>query len=176
LASTTERFGMNTRRTILLGVVFALTSPIGVHAQPSSVATEVELKDVLRDFERTWNLHDTKAWSSFLTEDAWFTQAWDSYGRQKGRDSAVTLFNSNFLDSDLSLTVIRIRTMADGTATVAMRVVTSYLPKTDGNYRIVFEDEPAISRWRKVDGVWKMFFFTTDKGWALDQLKKDGFE
>lgn len=167
---------MNTRRKILIGVVFVLASPIGVHAQSPSVAAEGELKDVLRDFERTWNLHDTKAWSDFLTDDAWVTQAWDSYGRQKGRDSAETLFKSNFLDSDLSLTVIRIRTMADGTATVAMRLVTSYLPKIDGKYRIVFEDEPVISRWRKVDGVWKMFFFTTHKGWALDQLKKDGFE
>lgn len=169
---------MNTRRMLLgLGVFVALgLAPQGQAQSPTTVAAESELQDVLRNFERAWNLHDAAAWASFLTEDAWVTQKWDYYGRQKGRESALTLFNSNFKDSDLSLTVRRIRIMPDDTATVAMRVVLSYLPVTDGKYRIVFEDDPAISRWRKENGAWKLFFYTTDKGWAFDQLKKDGFE
>jgi hypothetical protein len=61
--------------------------------------------------------------------------------------------------------------MPDGTATVAMRVSFSYLPNTDGKYRIVFDEEPTISRWRKDGGRWRIFFFTSDKGWAIDQLK-----
>jgi uncharacterized protein (TIGR02246 family) len=169
---------MNTRRMLLgFGVFMAMGSAIKGQAQsPPEATAESGLQEVLRNFERTWNLHDATAWASFLTEDAWVTQAWDFYGRQKSRASAVTLFNSNFKDADLTLTVRRIRIMPDDSATVAMRVVLSYLPVTNGKYRIVFEDDPAISRWRKENGAWKMFFYTTDKGWALDQLKKDGFE
>lgn len=168
---------MNKRHLLLLGVsVLALTLPIAVHPQPGPATEEQKLREVLRNYERAWNLHDANAWSSFLTDDIWFTQARDSYGRQKGRDNAVDLFKSNFLDSELAQQVVRIRMMPDGTATVAMSEVLSYLPKTDGKYKTVFESDPVISRWRKEGGTWKMFFFTSHKGWALDQLKKDGVE
>jgi len=66
--------------------------------------------------------------------------------------------------------------MPDGTATVAKTIAVSYLPKTDGKYRMVFESNPAISRWKKEGSTWKMFFFTSHEGWARDQLKKDGIE
>ena len=165
------------RRTLLLGSAIELVSlPAAVQGQPVAAAEEQALREVLAQYEQAWNLHDVSAWSNFLTDDIWFALAWDFYGRGKGRESAVNLFKSNFLDCDLTQHVDRVRFMPDGSATVAMRVSYSYLPKTDGKYRIVFDKDPAISRWRKEGSTWRMFFFTSDKGWATDQLKKDGLE
>jgi uncharacterized protein (TIGR02246 family) len=165
------------RRTLVVGLASEVISLTALaQAQPTTAVEEQDLRKALVQYEQAWNGHDVNAWSNFLTDDIWFTQAWDSYGRQKGRENAVNLFKSNFLDSDLTQHVDRVRFMPDGTATVAMRVSFSYLPKTDGKYRIVFDKDPAISRWRKEGGRWRMFFFTSDKGWAIDQLKKDGLE
>ena len=145
-------------------------------AQSPPPATEAALRDVFHRYEQAWNRHDVQAWAAFLCADVWFTQAWDSYERQKGRDNAVALFESNFKDSDLTWEVLGLRMMPDGSVTVKLRHVLSYLPKVDGKYRIVFDKAPVVSRWRLEDGQWRMFFFTSDKGWALDLLKKDGLE
>ncbi|ROZ77022.1 nuclear transport factor 2 family protein [Ramlibacter sp. WS9] len=166
---------MKRRRLIFAAFsVVALASSFVVSAQPSP--EEKQLRDRLLAYQQAWNRHDLAAWSSFLSDDIWFTQALDFYGRQKGRESAETLFKSNFADSELTQDVKKVRMMPDGTATVAMREVVAHLPKTDGKYKAVFESEPVIGRWRKDAGVWKMFFFTSHKGWALDELKKDGVE
>jgi ketosteroid isomerase-like protein len=168
---------MNRRHTLLIAVsVLALGSGRALRAQGGLAPEEKEVREALRKFEQTWNSHDVSAWSAHLTEDAWFTQAWDYYGKQKGRDNAVDLFKSNFLDSELTHQVVRIKMMPDGTATVAKTIAVAYLPKTDGKYRMVFESNPAISRWKKEGSTWKMFFFTSHEGWARDQLKKDGIE
>jgi ketosteroid isomerase-like protein len=168
---------MNRRHTLLLAVsVLALNSGRAVHAQAAPAPVEKELREALRNFEQAWNRHDVKAWSAHLTEDVWFTQAWDYYAKQKGRGNAVDLFKSNFLDTDFTHQVVRIKMMPDGTATVAKTIAVSYLPKTDGKYRMVFESNPVISRWKKEGSTWKMFFFTSHEGWARDQLKKDGIE
>jgi hypothetical protein len=66
--------------------------------------------------------------------------------------------------------------MPDGTATASLRTVARILPKTDGKYQAEFESTPSVSRWRLEEGRWRMFFFTSHKGWALDVMKKDGLE
>ncbi|HSV36093.1 MAG TPA: nuclear transport factor 2 family protein [Ramlibacter sp.] len=165
---------MFTRRFALCAVAVAFLGTPSARAQQPGAADEKSLRDVLRAYQKAWNSHDVNAWSSFLADDIWFTEAWDSYGRQKGRENAVNLFKSNFAASELKLDVVRMRIMPDGTATIAMREIVSHLPKTAGKYKAVFESDPVISRWRKEGAAWKMFFFTSDKGWALDQLKKDG--
>jgi len=163
------------RRDLVAGFLFVSANPaLLVQAQTS--ADEKQLRDRLRAYQQAWNTHDVNAWSAFLTDDIWFTEAWDSYGRQKGRENAVNLFKSNFAESDLKQEVLKVRMMPDGTATVAMKEVISHLPKTDGKYKAVFESNPVISRWRKEGKVWKMFFYTSHKGWATEQLKKDGIE
>ena len=43
-----------------------------------------------------------------------------------------------------------------------------YLPKKEGKYASVFESTPSVSQWRQEGGRWTMFFFTSDKGWALE--------
>lgn len=167
---------MNKRRLLTIGIAGAvLAAPFEVFAQPSGTE-EQKLRERLRNYVQAWNSHDVNAWSAFLTDDVWFTEAWDYYGRQKGRDSAVSLFKSNFAASELTQQVVKVRMMPDGTATVVMREVVSHLPKTDGKYKAVFESDPVISRWRKERDVWKMFFYTSHKGWAMDQIKKDGVE
>jgi hypothetical protein len=108
------------RRHVLTVCVFAFSTPaLRVQAQTSS--EEKQLRDRLLAYQQAWNAHDVNAWSAFLTDDVWFTEAWDSYGRQKGRDNAVNLFKSNFAEADLKQEVIKIRMMPDGTATVAMK-------------------------------------------------------
>lgn len=169
---------MLVRRSVILGSALAALfgSSVAIAQSPSQAAGESALREVVRQCEQAWNRHDVEAWATFLTPDAWFTQAWDSYERGKGRANAIALFESNFKDADLTWEVLGLRMMPDGTATVKLRHVLSYLPKTDGKYRIVFEKVPSISRWRLEDGRWKLFFFTSDTGWALDSLKKDGLE
>jgi ketosteroid isomerase-like protein len=163
------------RRHMLAGSFLAsFASALVAYAQPT--ADETQLRERLRAYQQAWNRHDIKLWSGFLTDDIWFTEAWDFYGRQKGRENALNLFKSNFIESDLTQQIVKIRMMPDGTATVAMKEVVSHLPKTGGKYKAVFESDPVISRWRKEGEVWKMFFYTSHKGWALDQLKKDGVQ
>jgi uncharacterized protein (TIGR02246 family) len=144
-------------------------------------AEEQKLRDALKRYQAAWNQHDVKAWSSFLTNDIWFTQTFargttTRSEKQQGREVAEGLFKTNFAQSDLSLEVKKLRMMPDGTATMALREVVSHLPKEEGKYRAVFESDPVISRWRKEGDTWKMFFYTSDKGWALAELKKDGLD
>jgi uncharacterized protein (TIGR02246 family) len=168
------------RRSFLTAVALgSLGSPALVRAQAG--AEEQKLRDVLKRYQAAWNQHDLKAWSAFLADDIWFTQTFSRATttrseKMKGREVAEALFRSTFLPSDLSLEVRKIRMMPDGTATVALREVVSHLPKEEGKYRAVFESDPVISRWRKEGNTWKMFFYTSDKGWALAELKKDGID
>lgn len=88
----------------------------------------------------------------------------------------------NFLKryGDLSLLSLRILTGAfSSTAlrtTSVLRHVSLAPPKVNGKYKLTFESVPSISRWRYERGGWKMFYFTTHKGTALDAMKKDGVE
>jgi uncharacterized protein (TIGR02246 family) len=167
---------MSRRRLLVVGALVAALGPSFAVAQSAANLDEQKLRETLRNYQAAWNKHDVNAWSAFLTDDIWYTEAWDFYGRQKGRENAVNLFKSNFKESDLTLQVTKIRMMPDGTATVAMKETISHLPKADGKYKAVFESEPVMGRWRKEGGAWKMFFYTSHKGWALDQLKKDGLD
>jgi len=168
---------MNKRRTLILACTLTLLAGTGrVLSQAPAAAGEAALREALREYEQTWNRHDVKAWAAMMTADVWFTEASDFYERMKGRDKVVPLFEYNVKNSDIKWEILRVRMMPDGTATVALRNVTSILPVTNGKYAAVFDSNPSASRWRVEDGRWKMFFFTSDKGWARDVIKKDGLE
>ena len=94
-------------------------------------------------------------------------------GKKKG---VVLFFKDVVKTTDLTWEVIRLRIMPDGTATVVLRHVSLVPPKVDGKYKLTFESVPSVARWRFERGGWKMFFFTTHKGTALDAMKKDGME
>ena len=64
--------------------------------------------------------------------------------------------------------------MPDGTATVVLSHFALILPKTGGKYASSFESSPSVSRWRIESNQWRMFYFTSYKGYALVEMQKDG--
>jgi ketosteroid isomerase-like protein len=168
---------MNTRRILVIGSAFAaLGASGGAYSQVPPGATEASLQEAIRQYVAIWNRHDVQAWSTMLTDDIWYTEAADFYGRMKGREAVLLSFADNVKSNDLLWEVRRLRMMPDGTATVVLRHVAQILPKVDGKYKASYESDPSISRWRYDGGKWRMFFFTSNKGWALSEMKKDGVE
>ena len=168
---------MNKRRTALVAiasVALACSSP--AIAQTPASATEASLRETVRKYVDAWNRHDVKAWSAMLTDDIWYTESTDFYKRNQGRDAVTNLFGDVVKDSDLTWDITKVRMMPDGTATVVVRHVANMLPKNDGKYKASFESVPSVSSWRHENGAWRMFYFTSHKGSALDVMKKDGVE
>ncbi|MDM0070676.1 nuclear transport factor 2 family protein [Variovorax sp. J31P207] len=169
---------MNQRRTFMIGVTAtAILFNRGAGAQAkkaSGAGTEGDLRNAIVQFEKAWNQHDVDAWLALMTEDVWFTQTLDYYERMKGKKAVKTTFEYDVKNTDLKWDVQRVRMMPDGTASVVLRQVGLIPPKTDGKYKREDVSEPSFSRWRLEGGKWKLFFFTSNKGWALDEMKKDG--
>lgn len=138
-------------------------------------ADEVAVRSATQALVDAWNRHDPKAWSAHLAEDVWYTETDDSvYQRFKGREKAVSLVSYSVENSDLQWEIVRMKTRPDGVVSVVLLQRKSMLPKTDGKYRSVFTSDPSIARWRRdTDGRWRIVFFTSDKGWALAEIKKD---
>jgi hypothetical protein len=111
-----------------------------------------------------------------LTDDIWYTEATDYYQRMKGRPAVLAFFGDMVKTTDLAWDIIRLKMMPDGTATVELRHVALIPPKTGDKYAKSFESSPSLSRWRIEGDKWRMFFFTSHKGTALDAIKKDGLE
>jgi len=172
-----ERLNMHTRRSLLIAAALsAFSSWTSAWAQAPAQATEASLREAMRKYVDAWNRHDVKAWSNMLAEDIWYTETLDYYGKMKGRKAVVHFFSDVVKTTDLTWEVIRMRMMPDGTATVVLRHVSLVLPKVNGKYKLTFESVPSVSRWRYERGAWKMFYFTTHKGLALDAMKTDGVE
>jgi ketosteroid isomerase-like protein len=168
---------MSLSRRSVLGVASGIfVSATRAGAQPKSDATEASLREAIAQYLKAWNRHDTKAWSAMLTDDIWYTEARDYYQRMKGKKAVLSTFEYNVKNSDLVWEVRRLQMMPDGTATVVVRQVANILPKTGGKYASSFESEPSLARWRHGGGKWRLFFFTSNKGWALAEMKKDGVE
>ena len=69
------------------------------------------------------------------------------------------------------------KTRPDGVVSTVLVQRLSMLPKKNGKYASVFTSEPSFARWRRdADGRWWIAFFTSHKGWALAEMKKDGLE
>lgn len=171
---------MNQRRTFMIGVTAAaMLFNRGASAQTKkapAAGTEGDLRNAIAQFEKAWNQHDVDAVLALMTEDVWFTQALDYYGRMKGKKAVKPTFEYDVKSTDLQWEVKRVRMMPDGTASVVLRQVGLIPPKTDGKYKREDVSEPSFSRWRLEDGKWRLFFFTSHKGWALDEMKKDGLD
>lgn len=172
---------MDKRRVLLIGLaVVGTVLGQGAGAQPKkakeAAGTEAALRDSIAQFEKAWNRHDVKAWLALMTEDVWFTQAQDYYERMKGKKAVQTTFEYDVKNTDLQWEAKRVRMMPDGTASVELRQVALIPPKTDGKYKREDVSDPSFSRWRFEGGKWRLFFFTSHKGWALAEMKKDGLE
>ncbi len=138
-------------------------------------ADEAAVRSASQALVDSWNRHDVKGWSAQLPEDVWYTETNDSlYQRFKGRERAVGLMSYAIENSDLQWDIVRLKTLPDGlvSAVLVQRVLN--LPKTAGQYKSTFTSDPALARWRRdADGRWRLVFFTSHKGWALDEIKKD---
>jgi ketosteroid isomerase-like protein len=165
------------RRNLLLtaSVIFAGLSS-GVRAQSKAEPTEASVREAMTAYVRAWNSHDVQAWNTRLTEDVWYTEAIDFYQRMKGRSAVNTFFAETVKTSDIQWDVTRVKLMPDGTASAVLKHTTKILPKKAGKYASTFESFPSLTRWRIEDGQWKLFYFTSHKGTALDLMKKDGLE
>ncbi|MES2959222.1 MAG: nuclear transport factor 2 family protein [Pseudomonadota bacterium] len=137
-------------------------------------ADEAAVRIASQALVEAWNRHDMRAWSAHLAEDTWYTETNDFYERFKGRDKAVSAFSYSVENSDLQWDIVRMKTRPDGVVSVVLSQRMSMLPKVDGKYKSVFTSDPALARWRRdTDGRWRVVFFTSDKGWALAEIKKD---
>lgn len=145
-----------------------------VEAQSSPQQAEATLRSTIDEYIATWNKHDVAAWSALLTEDIWYTEAIDFYQRMKGKSAVLSFHGDTVKTMDIAWDVKKIKLMPDGTATVVVRHTAFVLPKNQGKYSGSFASDPSVSRWRLVDGKWRMFYFTSHKGTALDVIAKDG--
>ncbi|HEY6134317.1 MAG TPA: nuclear transport factor 2 family protein [Rubrivivax sp.] len=137
-------------------------------------ADEAAVRQATEALVQAWNRHDVKAWSAHLSEDTWYTETWDTYERFKGREKAVGSFTYSVENSDLQWDIVRLKTRPDGVVSVVLVQRVSMLPKTNGKYASVFTSDPSFARWRRdADGRWRVGFFTSHKGWALAEIKKD---
>ncbi len=166
---------MATCRRRLLGA-FVLLPITVVETQAQSTAGEASLRKAVGQYVAAWNRHDVPGWASFLADDIWYTEAIDYYKRFQGREAVITSFQSSVKETDLHWEVKRVRIMPDGTATAVVKHVAQILPKTNGKYKSTFDSDPSISRWRLQGGKWRMFYFTSHKGTALAEMKKDGVD
>ena len=168
---------MHIRRAVnMLVPVALLLVQAGVNAQVKAAPTEASLKEAVAAYVATWNRHDVPAWSALLTDDIWYTEASDYYGRMKGRPAVINFFGDMVKTSDLKWDITRVKMMPGGTATVVLRHFALILPKKGDKYASSFESTPSVSRWRIEGERWRMFYFTSDKGTALAEMKKDGVD
>ena len=160
---------------LLMGAIL-LASQGGIQAQTKGLATEASLREAITSYVATWNSHDMQAWAAMLTDDIWYTEATDYYQRMKGRQAVLASFGDLVKITDLKWEITRVKMMPDGTATVVLSHFALILPKTGDKYSSSFESSPSVARWRIEGDRWRMFFFTSHKGSALDAMKKDGIE
>jgi uncharacterized protein (TIGR02246 family) len=138
-------------------------------------ADEAAVRSASQAVVDAWNRHDVKGWSAHLAPDVWYTETDDSfYQRFKGRERAVNLLSYSVENSDLQWDIVRVKTLPDGLVSVVMVQRVMNLPKTGDQYRSVFASDPVLARWRRdADGRWRLIFFTSHKGWALAEIKKE---
>jgi len=168
---------MNKRQllSIAAAVMLAVHSlPAAAQPKATKTGSEAALRDAIVQFEAAWNRHDVKAWLALMTEDVWFTQTMDYYERMKGKPAVKTTFEYDVKSTDLKWEIKQLRMLEGGNAGVELRQVGLIPPKTDGKYKREDVSDPSYSRWRVEGGKWKLYFFTSNKGWALAEMKKDG--
>ncbi|MCL4746444.1 MAG: nuclear transport factor 2 family protein [Burkholderiaceae bacterium] len=124
----------------------------------------------------TWNRHNTAEWADLLADDVWYHETTDRVQRMRGKETVLKFFGDVVTISDIQWDVVQIKEMPDGTVSAVVRHVSGHLPKVNGKYSASFESFPAFTRWRKSGNSWRMFYFTSHKGSALDAMRKDGLE
>ncbi len=156
--------------TLIAALLLAL-SPARAPAQPS--IDEAGVRSALAACVEAWNRHDPKAFGDVcLTDDIWFSETDDSfYQRFRGRAKVLGTFGYNIQSTDLQWEVVRVRALPGGTAEAQIKQRVGILPRTQGRYAQTFDSDPSFARLRRDGGAWKVFFFTSDAGWARSLMQ-----
>jgi ketosteroid isomerase-like protein len=166
-------FPMNVRRTLLFTAVLQLVCA-GAWSQTTEGQAEASLRSAMTRYVEAWNSHDVAAWSAHLTDDVWYTEAIDYYQRSKGKQNVLAFHGDSVKTSDIVWQVKRVKIQPDSSATVVLVHTANILPKSGDKYASTFVSDPAVSRWRLEGAQWKLYYFTSHKGTALDVMGKDG--
>jgi mono/diheme cytochrome c family protein len=156
---------MSTLRRTLAGLLAALLLVLGA---PPAHADEAQVRAALAACVEAWNRHEPKAFGdTCLTADVWFSESDDSfYKRFQGREKVLSTFGYNIANSDLQWDVVRVQAQPDGSFAVQLKQRVGMLPRNQGRYASVFESDPSFARLRRDGGAWKVYFYTSDAGWA----------
>ncbi|MBI3156450.1 MAG: hypothetical protein HYZ20_13715 [Burkholderiales bacterium] len=157
-------------RRLLAAAAIGLAAAVA----PAAAVDEAAVREALQRCVAGWNDHEPRAFGDCLTADVWFSEADDSfYKRFVGRDKVLGMFDYNIRNSDLHWEVVRIKPLADGSVAVQLKQRVGILPLKDGKYAMSFDRDPSLARLRREGKVWKVYFFTSHRGWAralIDEL------
>lgn len=149
-------------------------SPVAPPAAPAVVDPETAVRRATERLLDGWNRHDLAAWSALLTEDVWYAETDDTfYKRSKGRAQVIGRFEYELRNSTLQWELKQVRLLPDGSVSVLLRQTKTMLPDADGKPGSSFDSDPSYARWRRDGDGWRLAFFTSHRGWALAETKKD---
>lgn len=145
-----------------------------VQAQP--VPDEAGVRAALERCVAAWNRHQPKAFAdACVTDDVWYSETDDSwYQRFKGRTKMLGLLDYNLRNTDLQWEVVKMQALSDGTVAVQLRQRVGVLPRKQGKYAQSFDSDPSHARLRREGKQWKLYFFTSNAGWARALLASPG--
>lgn len=154
-----------------LAAVAAVLASTHGNTQPS--IDEAAVRAALAQCIEAWNRHDPNAFGeACLTEDVWFSEADDSfYKRDVGRARVLGRLDYNIRNTELQWEVVRVKPLPDGAVGVQLKQRIGVLPRTPSGYSQAFESDPSFARLRRDGATWKVFFFTSHKGWARALLQ-----
>jgi ketosteroid isomerase-like protein len=149
-------------------------APAPPPAAPAAIDPETAVRQATERLLDAWNRHDLAAWSALLTEDVWYAETDDVfYKRSKGREQVIGRFAFELRNSKLHWELKQVRLLPDGGVAVVLSQRKSTLPGADGQAAMSFDSDPSYARWRRDGGGWRLAFFTSHRGWALAEIKKD---
>ncbi len=149
-------------------------APTAAPPAPAAIGPEIAVRQATERLLGAWNRHDLAAWSALLTEDVWYTETDDSfYKRSQGRQQVIGRFEFELRNSTLHWQLKQVRPMPDGTVSVVLSQRKSMLPGADGRAGASFDSDPSYARWQRDGDGWRLAFFTSHRGWALAEIKKD---
>jgi hypothetical protein len=143
-------------------------------AQP--LPDEAGVRAALERCVAAWNRHVPKAFAdACVTDDVWFSEVDDSfYQRFKGRAKMLGLLDYNIRNTDLQWEVVNLQQLPDGTVAAQLKQRVGVLPRKQGKYAQSFDSDPSYARLRRDGKRWKVFFFTSNLGWARALLASPG--
>jgi hypothetical protein len=149
---------------------------LAASAQAQPAPDEAGVRAALERCVAAWNRHVPKAFAdACVTDDVWYTDVNDtSYQRYRGRAQMLGRFDYNIRNADLQWQVVSLQALPDGTVAVQLKERIGMLPRKQGKYAQSFESDPSYARLRLDGKRWKVFFFTSDAGWARALLASPG--